>query len=596
MINGRHEYKTTAFSFVEACLNLFKAVPNFKIDDPLPMFIKASLIDSEERNKIKKSLEKKYTLNKSKLVYIGRYNLHRIYNVASGFFITEKAFQACPCVAGETLTRFFESTFGEDVWEARKKFFKSDDGRIFLDKIQSYMEDYVRKNSDTAYKSPLYIPNEALGLSAEAKPVKITIIDAIDRAEVEARVRKMLKTFPEFSEETAEDILTIIDFLNIKLNLDEVLSKSLEVKLFQRYDILPDDPVEFLRYMIFITSGATEFPKDESEIENIRRPHGKFIRTVAEYYFSQYIEKNGLDKLVNIFRRFKPLWLALASYSEPFKSAIKKIRKLSSQYYKTFTPQLLERLTPAENINLGELKAELAKITTFKKISLVNDLICRNAALEIIDVIINSIAADIQPKVQGKKIYIPANFNYAAPDSDKNFICGVPEGSSYTMGESCVVGVERIYDPFVEYLRYINFSLDYTSSQFNSRIIPDFGEKTLTIDAGAEASIWLSSRNYSTVENSTFKLFISDEETNETLYLLIRGLKNKKMLGYVSTTEGKSKIYFGTNLIKSGLSLNEILTRAGAILAGVTAADCDINLDPVETSRYTFLDLFMKNN
>ncbi|MBR3050933.1 MAG: hypothetical protein IKG61_05730, partial [Selenomonadaceae bacterium] len=45
---------------------------------------------------------------------------------------------------------------------------------------------------------------------------------------------------------------------------------------------------------------------------------------------------------------------------------------------------------------------------------------------------------------------------------------------------------------------------------------------------------------------------------------------------------------------ESFLALDEVLKRAGAILEDVTAADCDINLDPAEVTKDTLIALLTK--
>ena len=114
------------------------------------------------------------------------------------------------------------------------------------------------------------------------------------------------------------------------------------------------------------------------------------------------------------------------------------MRKLADRYHKPLTPKFLERLTSSQEINLDELKKELSKVTTYRKVSLANAILyclaapdciiydIRNGkafaddyrgslkidAQKILDVIIKSIAKDLRPNVQGKKIYIPERFTY----------------------------------------------------------------------------------------------------------------------------------------------------------------------------------------
>ena len=184
------------------------------------------------------------------------------------------------------------------------------------------------------------------------------------------------------------------------------------------------------------------------------------------------------------------------------RSTINKIRTLADCCHKPVKPKLLETLTAAQEINLDELKRELAKVTTFKKISLANAILYRQAAPEsiiynirngkafvdaysgglkfdaqkILDVIIDSIAEDVAENVRGKKIYIPERFNYAAPVSEKRFVGNIPYGSSYAFdSKSCVVGVH--WFNLVEGKREVRVDLDL---HLNSKTIDigwqnDFG-------------------------------------------------------------------------------------------------------------------------
>ena len=141
------------------------------------------------------------------------------------------------------------------------------------------------------------------------------------------------------------------------------------------------------------------------------------------------------------------------------------MRKLADRHHKPLTPKLLERLTSAAEINLDELKRELANVTVFRKVSLANALLYRTAAPEavvynirngkafaedfhgglkfdaqkILDAIVGSIVEDLSPNVSGKKIFIPARFTYAVPVSEKKFIGNIPYGSSYAFEKNSVV-------------------------------------------------------------------------------------------------------------------------------------------------------------
>ena len=421
------------FSFVQATLNLFKAAP--------------VLAD--------KNLE--YTLNNEK-------------NLAHGFFITDKAFDGCPCLADKEIFKFIKDKFGYNIFDLNRGFYKSfgkvadsTPQKILLNKLLHYMSTYGAERLGIFDRELVYIPNDALELPADAKPIKITIIDAIDDAEITRRAVKIIQAGAALAEETLSDLVTVITFLDIKLNVDDIPNKEFAARLCVLLNVLPKNPVQFLRLMIYIAKNSTLLIKDAATIDALKTSDKNF-----DEYFSRYIADNGLDKLASIFHRFKPLWLAFKVHSDYLRGVINKMRKLADRYHKPAPPKFLEQLTCAAAVDLDKLKSELSEVTTFRKVSLANALLYRRAAPEniiynirngkgfaddyrgglkfdaqkILDVIIDSIAADVAPNVRGKKIFIPERFDYAAPVSEKKFVGNIPCGSSYTFEKnSVVVGV-----------------------------------------------------------------------------------------------------------------------------------------------------------
>jgi len=439
------------FSFVQAVLNLFKAAPNLA-DEIFPEYI----LDNKK-------------------------------NLAHGFFITDKAFKVCPCLADKELFKFIKKKFGYNLLELNQGFYKSfrtvadsTPQKILINKLLHYMSTYGMERLGIFDRELVYIPNDVLELPDDAKPIKITVIDAIDNAEIEARAVKMIQSGAALAEETINDLAIVITFLDVKLSVDDIPNKEFAVRLCAFLNVLPKNPVQFLRLMMYVSSGSTLLIKDAAAVYYLRNATVDFDK-----YFLRYIEDNGLDKLASIFHRFKPLWLSFKLHSYYLRGVINKMRKLADRYHKPATPKFLEQLTAAAEIDIDKLKSELSKVTTFRKVSLANALLYRRAAPEniiynirngkafaddyrgklkfdakkILDVIIDSIVADIKDNVCGKKIYIPERFNYAAPVSEKNFVGNIPCGSSYTFEKnSVVVGVH--WFNLVENKREIQIDLD----------------------------------------------------------------------------------------------------------------------------------------
>lgn len=419
------------FDFVRATLSLFKAAPTLENENFAA-----------------------YTLNNEK-------------NLANGFFITDAAFKVCPCIADEKIFPLLKDKFGYNIFELNQGFYKSfgtvagsTPQKLLINKLLHYFSTYGMESLGIFDRELVYVPNDALELPADAKPIKITVIDAIDNAEIETRAVKMINSGAALSEETINDLFSVIAFLDINLNVDDVPNKEFAMRLCERLKILPADPVQFLRLMIYIATGSTLLIKDVKTINGIRNSKEKF-----DGYFAKYINDNGLSKLASVFHRFKPLWLAFKPRSDYMRLTINKMRKLADRCHKPVKPKLLETLTAAQEINLDELKRELAKVTPYKKISLANAILYRQAAPDsiiynirngkafvdeysgglkfdaqkVLDAVIDSIAGDVAENVRGKKIYIPERFNYAAPVSEKRFVGNIPYGSSYTFASKSVV-------------------------------------------------------------------------------------------------------------------------------------------------------------
>lgn len=640
------------FRFVQAVLNLFKAVPNLE-DETFTA-----------------------TLNNER-------------NLANGFFITEAAFKACPCIATDELFDYFKDRFGYNLFELNRGFYKSfrtvanlTPQKILVNKLLHYMSTYGMEELGIFDRELVYIPNDALELPADAKPIKITVIDAIDTEDIKARALKMIQSGAALSKETLNDLAVVVSFLDMELNVDDVPNKEFAVRLCDLLNILPADPVQFLRYMIYKATDSTLLIKNQETFDRLKAANE------LDDYFARYIKQNGLGKLASIFHRFKPLWLSFKPQSNYMKSTINKMRKLADRYHKPTLPKFLEQLTAADNIDFERLNQELAKVTTYRKISLANALLYRQAApnsivynirngkafaddyqsglkfdaQEVLNVIINSIAEDIKQNVHGKKIYIPERFNYAAPISEKKFVGNIPCGSSYTFAKnSVVVGVHWFNLVDDGYEKRIDLDLHLNSTKRDIGWHNDFDDENF-IDTKRERIIFsgdmtdapikeggateaffigesitaemmmINLNNYTYNQSSApvpFKLVLADVnqesinrqyliDAHELAFCVPNDIDSGEMfLGFLtSDAEGIKKFYFssgntGTRIVarsdeltnkvisamnssfESALSLSAILERAGAILVS-DAEDCDINLDPAEVTKDILLSLFSK--
>ena len=640
---------TDEINFIRSVLILFKAAPNVPVEN------------------------------------ISEYNLDNRKNISQGFFITDDAFKNCPCIADEKILQFIKNQFGYDIFELNQGFYKSfytvknlSPQQILANKILHYMTTYGFESLGIFDRDLVYIPADKLELPTDSEPIKITVINFIGNDEIKIRVNKMIESGAALSKDTLRNILAIVKFLKIKLNLAQIANKEFKILAYDYLKIMPSEPVEFLRYMIYKATGSTLLIKSPAVILAIKTSDKNFNR-----FFSKYINENGMAKLAEIFHRYKPIWLAFKVHSKFMKRTINKMRKLADTYHKPIAPKLLETLTTAQDIDMAELKIELAKVTTYKKISIANSILYRLAAPEnilykirngkvfvenflgnftpdekILDVIINSIVADIKKNVAGKKIYIPENFNYAMPVSEKKFIGAIPEGSSYTFNKkSVIVGVhwfnviENNHENRVDLDLHLNsvkrdigWQNDFYGDNFiatkNCKIIfsGDMTDAPIKSGGATEAFfigesltdefMMVNLNNYNQFCDVPFKIILADTDkaqinrkylidSHEIAFCVSNEIIGGEMfLGFLqSDIEGNKKFYFSSGdmgnrrvsrsdkqsekiLSATHSSLESCLSMKDILLkAGAIItdnADCDINLDPAVVTKDILLNIFAK--
>ena len=141
-----------------------------------------------------------------------------------------------------------------------------------------------------------------------------------------------------WEQETITEVLSIlVNDLSYEFTGDEgVRNKEAVILIADLYNVLPKDVNEFFRYIIYRASGETLLIKNKDLIQKIKS--SSFNPTVQ---FNQF----GLDKLAQIFNRYKPLFLAFKGKSS---KTINKISKLSKKNHKAMPVNPLNEVTVRE--------------------------------------------------------------------------------------------------------------------------------------------------------------------------------------------------------------------------------------------------------
>lgn len=324
-----------------------------------------------------------------------------------------------------------------------KKIRNSSREQLWAEQVLHYYSTYGSNFEDV-----MYLPDEILQVP-NAKLV-FKIVKAIPADEMANKCLGLLQSGIALKEETINDVLSVlVDELSYTFTGKEnIRNKEAIVKIADMYGVLPSDTMEFFRYIIYRATGDSLLIKNDTVIDAIKS---------SNYNPAVQFEQFGLEKLAEIFNRFKPLFLAFKSKCS---TTINKISKLSKTYHKPLvvnpvnfvtsvlltkedkhwldnaTPFALFKAISACHTRMQGQYAFAYRIRngkSFVTTNKVSDVVWSNY-----DFLFDYITARFQ--LAGKKFFLPADVDYALPTSEKMFVGNIPTGSKF-YGKSLAVGV-----------------------------------------------------------------------------------------------------------------------------------------------------------
>lgn len=336
--------------------------------------------------------------------------------------------------------------------------------QLLLEQIMHYITTYGFESLGVYDENTVYIPNEKLEIpDLDVDKISLMVIKGYNVSELKDKLVSMLKSGVALKEDTIKDVVKISNGVDFD-ELYEVRNKEVRMYLYKQLHKVPYEPIEFLRYVIFELTGKTLLIKNNETIESIKNSN----MNVSDL-FNLYQKKYGLAPLASIFYRFKPLFLAFR-VTDDIKPIINKIRKLAIKHHKPMKEDFLNSVTKQiknNSLDIDELKKELSRANTFRKIRLAYALKYRTLDVdsilykvrngkgyvkefdfdstkllkETLGTIIDSIITDLSKNVNGKTIYIPDNINYTLPATEKQFTGNFPSGTNIIIPRDLIFGV-----------------------------------------------------------------------------------------------------------------------------------------------------------
>lgn len=344
---------------------------------------------------------------------------------------------------------------------------------LVVEQLVHYFTTYGFEDLGIYDSETVYVPKEKLDIPELAKDIELISILPLTSTELSEKLMVLLTSGIALSKQSVQDIMVLSDYID-KNKFDEVKNREVKIALYDKYNIMPKNPDEFLRYLLFKLTGNTLKVQSDYDICCIQNSNKQEALTLLKAYLLQ--TNNGYEKLSAIFLRNKKLFLALKvndndvlykgvskTTKKEINHIINRLRKLADKNHKPLNKNILDCLTDKNvDVDINQLTKELDKITVFREIRILNGILyrlngndnivykIRNGKafvskveektavsikrLETISQVIERhLITRISNKVSGKSVCIPQNIVYAAPTSEKQFVGNIPMGSYVEM-------------------------------------------------------------------------------------------------------------------------------------------------------------------
>lgn len=450
----------------------------------------------------------------------------------------------------------------------------------------------------------VYIPNEVLNIpKTDLETIKLTIIKGYTPEELQEKLLKLLESGIALKEETIKSAVEVALFLGLT-DFERVKNKEVKAALYDFSGLIPENPIEFLRFVIYKATSKTLLIKSKEVIKELESCNNLNITKLFMEYEKQY----GLEELSTIFYRFKPIFLALRT-NVKMKKIVNKLRRLAVKNHQPMAEDYLNtvtnRISKNNLFNYEELAVALNKANTFRKIRLAYALQYRTNenvesilyrirngkgyateftfgakenAQAVLNVVLDSIADDVRKNVKGKSIFIPSFIDYSLPATEKMFTGYFPSGTSVSVPKDMVLG---IYWNNIDGNRIdLDFSLLENGNKigwngywnFNTGDILYSGDQTDATHGASEifyvkkqveksfiVMVNLYNHGYSD-EAVPFKLFVGSEAMKDTTKYMVNQntiiastedkiTKNQKTVGLLTTSKNGSKFYYAESML-----------------------------------------------
>ena len=358
---------------------------------------------------------------------------------------------------------FAYALYGSESFKCNQTFYKSfatvrdiSPEQHLADQLMHYFSTYGLESLGLSAQP--YVPIQELQIDGwDIKTDKLVVIRLVDNDTIIELINKFAANTVAPSQRIIDDFVPLMKYITIPT--EEIKSFELQIIKHDMDGTVPQNPINFLRYLVFKTTGSTLLIKNRRLCETIKRnASNRLTQMTVEEIFA----KGNEVQLSSIFLRYKPIFLAYKAYPG-CRSKINRLRRLADKYHKPLSDVSVQNVTKLiREGRFDDVQTVISKASNRELIKLINALnmscmatnetpavysirngktfvkdnaykpidICNSA--HGVSVIVEELRRRLTPVLSGKKFYLPIYIDYAAPVTEKQFTGNIPWGTLIT--------------------------------------------------------------------------------------------------------------------------------------------------------------------
>lgn len=292
----------------------------------------------------------------------------------------------------------FNNTFHKSFLTVRDSSYIS----LCLSQLLHYLTTYGFEQLGIKDSSLVYIPKEQQDLPKEVTNLRFQYVKYMTDKDITISLTNLLTSGVALSESTIRDIKTLKDYIDLSLldNLKLVKNKQVKLMLYYELNLIPENNMEFLRYLVYIGAGETQIVKNNKLYCRLKHNSLDVKKNIANMLI-RYVEKpGGYEKLGEIFLRYRKVflsfkWTVPETYDKEFvvlsrttNTIINRLRhKYADKYHKSCKNDngLVSITAVLKSTNFDDndvlynlykkhLKEQLEEVSLYKVISVYNGI------------------------------------------------------------------------------------------------------------------------------------------------------------------------------------------------------------------------------